>query len=266
MHGVERSPEPGFFDAVRCRYDDWGELYDAAGQQVRDCRGRRPQPCCRAHLSGLDGEAIRREIRDALRADFSGICGYCEQDCSSMVTVIEHFRPRWAFPDEWATWLNLVYACERCDDSKGDKWPGDPGDYDVCYSYISPSLIADQRSAEGFFEYYIGIDGDTDDDMAPGQMMPSENLSADEWWRANRTIEDLDLNSDSNSYASGDEPLPYLRSVYIESLLVQIEVEVGDWYDDIDATASILREYSERGQPFSSYVAAFAQSLGVQLR
>ena len=259
MHGAPRSPEPGFFEAVRCRYDDWGELYGAAGEQVRNCRGQGPAPCCRAHLKGLDGEGVRGAIRDALRRDFAGICGYCEQDCAGTVAVIEHFRPRWAFPDEWATWLNLVYACERCDASKGDKWPGAPGDYDARYSYVNPSLIANQQPAEEFFEYYVGIDGDADGDMAPGQMMPSANLSADGWWRANRTIEDLDLNSD---YELVGSRLPELRTEHLDYVLD----EIGDPAADVDRTAMVLSEYSERNQPFSSYVAAFARSLGVQGR
>ena len=269
MHGVERSPKPDFFDAIRCRYDNWGELYGPDGAQVRLCRDRRPAPCCRAHLNGLDGEGIRQEIRNMLRGDFSGMCGYCEQDCASIVTAIEHFRPRAIFPDEWITWLNLVYACQRCDERKGDKWPGPPGDMDISYSYVNPSVASAQRPAEEFFEYYIGI-GDSREyegngvDMVPGQMMPSSNLTASDWWRASRTIEDLDLNSDSNTNTSGDERLPYLRNVYLEFLLDQIESEIGDWYDDIDTTESKLKEFSQSGQPFSSYIAAFTMSLGIQ--
>ena len=264
MHGIARSPEPDFFDAVRCRYDGWDELYDVAGQQIRSCRGRRPEPCCRAYLAGLDGEGIRREIRDALRADFSGICGYCEQDCAGMVTVIEHFRPRWAFPDEWSTWLNLVYACERCDDRKEDKWPGTPGDAGTSYSYVSPNMVPGERPAEEFFEYYIRIGGADENernasDPVPGQIMPSANLSPSEWWRANRTIEDLDLNSD---YELVDDRLPDLRTDQLDYVLE----EIGDPDADMDRTATLLREYSEHGQPFSSYVAAFARSLGIDLR
>ena len=271
MRGVERSPEPDFFDAVRCRYDDWGELYGAPGEQVRDCRGRRPEPCCQAYVSGLDGEGIRQEIRNALRADFSGICGYCEQDCAGMVAVIEHFRPRWAFPDEWATWLNLVYACERCDNQKGEKWPDGSRDSGLSHSYVNPSLVPGQRPAEEFFDYYVGIGSPTGDtghngDLVPGQMLPSSGLSPSDWWKADRTIVDLDLNSDASDSVSGDERLPYLRNVYLETLIVEIESDIGDLYSNMDFTRSVLQEFSERGQPFSSYVAAFARSLGIRVR
>lgn len=271
MHGVERSPEPDYFDAIRCRYNGWDELYGTAGEEVRSCRGRQPAPCCAAYLHGLDGDGIRQEVRNALRTDFSGICGYCEQDCTSMVTVIEHFRPRSMFPDEWITWVNLVYACERCDYQKSDKWPGDAGSSDIAYSYINPSLVPDQHPAEGFFEYYTGIANPTgftgdNDDLIPGQIMPSTSLPAGDWWKADRTIVDLDLNSDANYSVSGDERLPHLRNVYLETLIMQIESDFGDLYSNIDLTRDIFRELSQPGQPFSSYVAAFARSLSVQVR
>ena len=264
MHGVERSPEPGFFDAIRCRYDRWDELYGVAGALVRDCRNRRPTPCCTAYLRGLDGEGIRQEIRNALRADFSGVCGYCEQDCADIVTAIEHFRPRLRFPGEWITWLNLVYACQRCDERKEDKWPGAPGDPDRSFSYVNPSLTPDQQQAEEFFEYYIET-GDAashvDDagDMVPGQVMPSSNLSSSDWWRADRTILDLDLNSD---YDQVDARLPDLRTDQLDFVLD----EIGDLTADVTRTSAVLQQYSQPDQPFSSYVAAFARSLGVQVR
>lgn len=264
MHGVERSPEPGFFDAIRCRYDRWDELYGVAGAQVRGCRNHRPMPCCAAHLRGLDGEGIRREIRNALRADFSGVCGYCEQDCSDIVTAIEHFRPRLWFPGEWITWLNLVYACQRCDERKGDKWPGAPGHPDRSYSYINPSLTPDQQPAEEFFEYHIETGDaashvDDAEDMVPGQVMPSSNLSSSDWWRADRTILDLDLNSD---YEQVDARLPDLRTDQLDFVID----EIGDLTGDVTRTSAVLRQYSQPNQPFSSYVAAFARSLGVPVR
>ena len=271
MHGVERWPEPDFFDAIRCRYDEWDELYDVAGERVRNCRNRKPSPCCTAHLQGQDGEGIRQAIRNALRSNFAGICGYCEQDCASLVTVIEHFRPRSLFPDEWIAWDNLIYACQRCDFQKEEKWPGPPGDYDESYSYVSPNLVLGKQPAEAFFQYYLGFEEDAEvagnsDGLVPGQMVPSSNLSPGNWWRAYRTIEDLDLNSDSNDNASGDERLPYVRNVYLETLIIGIESDLGDLYSNIDGARYLLQELSQPDQPFSSYVAAFARSLGLQVR
>ncbi len=271
MHGVERSPEPDFFDAIRCRYDGWDELYGTDGEQVRHCRNRQSAPCCTAHLLGLDGEGIRQAIRNALRDDFSGICGYCEQDCASLVTIIEHFRPRALYPDEWIAWVNLVYACQRCDDQKGEKWPGTLGDYDESYSYVNPNHVPGQQPAEAFFQYYTGFGEDVADvdsslNLVPGQIISSSNLSPSDWWRAFRTIEDLDLNSDSSDSVSGDERLPYIRNVYLETLIVTIESDFGDLCSNIDDARYVLQELSQPNQPFSSYVAAFSRSLGIQVR
>lgn len=257
MHEVMRSSEPDYVVAIRCRYDHWEELYDVAGVQSRVCRNRYPDPCCTAYLNRLDGEAIRQVLRNSLRYDFSGICGYCEQDCADTVAVIEHFRPRSRFPDQWITWVNLVYACQRCDERKGENWPGPPGDPRPSFSYVNPSATSGQRPAEDFFEYCVETGGEAD--LIPGQVMPSPDLSAADWWIADRTILDLDLNSD---YDPVDARLPELRTDQLDFVLEEISDPAEDW----DRTAEILLQYSRADQPFSSYIAAFARSLGIRVR
>lgn len=257
MHAVTRSSEPDYFIAIRCRYNRWEELYGAAGEEIRSCRNRYPAPCCTVHLQGLDGDAIRQIIRNALRNDFSGICAYCEQDCADLVTVIEHFRPRLRFPDEWITWANLVYACQSCDNQKGEKWPGTAGDPLASLSFVNPSASSDQAPAEDFFDYCMAEDDtNTDDRMVPGQVMPSGDLSSSDWWRAERTISDLDLNSD---YGQVDARLTELRTDRLDFVLA----EIGDLSAEGNRAAEMLRKYSQPDQPFSSYVAAFARSLGI---
>ena len=124
--------------------------------------------------------------------------------------------------------------------------------------------IGRERPAEEFFEYYIET-GDAashvDDagDMLPGQVIPSSNLSFSDWWRADRTILDLDLNSD---YEQVDARLPDLRTDQLDFVLD----EIGDLTADVTRTSAVLQQYSQPDQPFSSYVAAFARSLGVQVR
>ncbi len=112
MHSVQRSPEPGFFEELRAAYSRWKDL---------------------------DG-ASRIHIRNALAQDFGPICVYCERPCQPKQPrtqtedeetshrpndeTIDHFRPRSRFPHLWLDWLNLVYACHRCNQLKGDSWPG----------------------------------------------------------------------------------------------------------------------------------------------
>ena len=78
-----------------------------------------------------DKEAIRRakrkynkqEIREALEEMYSELCCYCE----TLLGVagfgrIEHRRPMNKFPQDAFNWNNLHWACEICNNSKGDKW------------------------------------------------------------------------------------------------------------------------------------------------
>lgn len=131
----------------------------------------------------------------------------------------------------------------------------------MSYSYVNPNVISDQQPAEVFFEYYVenGDVAGSNDSMAPGQVMASPNLSPDDWWRADRTILDLDLNSD---YEQVEARLPELRTDQLDFVLG----EIGDPTADERRTAIVLRQYAQPDQPFSSYVAAFARSLGIQVR
>ena len=104
MHLVQRSPEPAFFAVLRAAHTQWNDL---------------------------DG-GNRKQIRDALVADFGPICAYCEQPCQTPTRsgdsfneeTIDHFRPRHWFPHLWLDWPNLIYACHRCNQAKGGSWPG----------------------------------------------------------------------------------------------------------------------------------------------
>ena len=235
MHTVPRSPEPGFLASIAAVRSQWSEL----------------------------SFEERRNIRDALREDFSGCCAYCEKHCSGRPGVsehgetIDHFRPRSKFPDEWLRWPNLMYACVRCNDSKGNSWPEVTDNsnrrlsiiarYKPVSSYVSPNVHLGQPSAENYFAYRL-----TD-----GIIVAAETLSPDEWSLAYRTIDDLDLNSDRQ--AAGDS-LPYLRRERLDFVIDAI----GDPTMDIDRSMSILGAYSQPDQPFSSYIAAYVESLGIR--
>jgi len=62
-----------------------------------------------------DIEAIRRRYQYAC-----GYCGVTELDAGGELTV-DHYRPRSAGGGDDAD--NLVYACARCNQYKGDFWP-----------------------------------------------------------------------------------------------------------------------------------------------
>ena len=99
MHSVRRSPEPAFLADVRRTYARWQDV----------------------------DSPTRVQVRDALARDFGRICAYCEQPCQWPTRTgslrneetIDHFRPRSRFPNLQFDWLNLLYACKRCNRSQG---------------------------------------------------------------------------------------------------------------------------------------------------
>ena len=232
MHSVERAAEPDFLGPLRATCSQWQDL----------------------------NPTDRQRIRKALQNDFASLCAYCERDCSDS-TEIEHFRPRSKFPAEWLTWLNLVCACPRCNGKKGNLWPKESDAVNQRYSvfsgfipasaYVNPSAISSQQPAQEFFEFHLDYD-------KSGQIFAAAHLSVDELLMAQRTIEDLDLNDD---YGAIDKRLSEIRTDHLDLVLL----EISDPTADLDRTEALLREFSQPNQPFSSYVAAYTKSMGIQL-
>ena len=151
----------------------------------------------------------RNRIRDALWRDFGPVCAYCQQGCQptqSRITPedeppsneesIDHFRPREQFQDLQFEWLNLVYACYRCNQQKGGKWPVNDDlmnqmlaaayhpRYTPIAEYVNPIDAVGRRPAHEYFNW----------DFDSGEMFPSEQLGPTGWSIARRTIDDIDLN------------------------------------------------------------------------
>lgn len=65
----------------------------------------------------------------ALRADFNGSCGYCDDDDVYALGArgfhIDHFAPKAKFPHLRDSYDNLVYACPICNVYKGNYWPSE---------------------------------------------------------------------------------------------------------------------------------------------
>ena len=241
MHSVERSPEPGFLAQMRSDHSDWDEL------------------------NGGD----RRRIRDALARDFSSICAYCEQPCQPTrgrdrteggeesplpyEETIDHFRPRSRFPELWLDWLNLVYACYRCNQSKWDSWPtaddiknrllaaAHRPRYVPALEFVDPNAADSRRPAQEFFDY----------DFDSGEIRPAELLDDIEWSTARRTTYDIDLNDD----------LSDLRSYHPDSLVNQRRYRLYLIIEQIGADPGmrdqVVQSATQPNRPFSSYVAAY---------
>lgn len=154
-----------------------------------------------------------------LQGRFESICAYCERRCErppsgkkperDQDNTVDHFKPKSCdrFPELTHSWENLVYACYRCNQAKGNKFPGkvpaekgliedlidqideadkygkrfvDPSESD---GYVNPRDPAEK--AETFFEF-----------SRDGKILPNHDLDNLKWSKAVRTICDFDLNEE----------------------------------------------------------------------
>lgn len=86
------------------------------------------KPHCRRH--GPQGYPSHRHYRNWLRDEFCFRCIYClrreEWLTLSADFEIDHFLPKSKHPDVEKDYDNLVYACNRCNRTKAEKYLPDP--------------------------------------------------------------------------------------------------------------------------------------------
>lgn len=79
---------------------------------------------------GPSGYASCQRFRPWLRDEFDFRCIYClKRETWGQVTFefdLDHFEPQSLNPRRRLDYLNLVYACHRCNSIKGDQAVGDP--------------------------------------------------------------------------------------------------------------------------------------------
>ena len=177
-----------------------------------------------------------------------------ERGRSSWAETIDHFRPRSKFPHLTYDWLNLVYACERCNKAKADRWPEHDdlvnaflAAYDrfiPASEYVNPSFNADQLPASDFFDF----------DVQSGEIVPADGVSDNEWSIAMRTIRDIDLN-DSNLGENDPSHLWNRRLDWLSSLMSELEA-----VDNFEARMRLMYAFTQPDQPFSGFVSAFFSS------
>ena len=232
MHSVQRSPEPDFLAQLRSSHTQWNDLEDKS----------------------------RRRIRTSLRQDFGRVCAYCEQQYDPEAyrnvhnaETIDHFRPRSRFPGLSFDWLNLIYACYRCNQSKGNSWPGYDDEitnkilaarhtqYTPPSEYVDPNATAGHRPTHEFFDF----------DVDTGEIAPASELDDLEWSTARRTIWDIDLN-DKRLGENDHRHLWNLRR-YQRYLLIEALNSV----DDTNAKIQMLAEFIKPDKPFSGFIRAY---------
>ena len=198
----------------------------------------------------------RHRIRQALSQDFRRICAYCERYCLPVTQTgnspdeetIDHFRPRSRFPEQRFDWLNLIYCCRRCNQVKGDNWPG-YGDVIIeslmpASEYVNPNAAEDSRPASGYFSF----------DAETGEITPADGLSPSEFATAQRTIRDIDLND--GLLGENDPSHLWNRRLRQRRLMIQ-----GlDALDDFDARVQMMFEFMLPDKPFSGFITAYLMS------
>ncbi len=222
----------------------------------------------------MDG-ANRSRIRDALKRDFGPVCAYCQHFCQPTQPrtetgetpppfdeeSIDHFRPRGRFPGFWLDWSNLVYACYRCNQNKGDQWPvfDDMKNqiltaafrprYTPVSEYVNPNETDNRRPGHEFF----GWDSDS------GEMMPAERLAQVEWSFARRTIDDIDLNGELSELEGFDPDHIFNQRRYHLYLFME------RLNSDSNFRNLVMQGVTPPGQPFFGFISAYLNGLSPEV-
>jgi len=156
MHWVDREQEPNSLAKIRNKYTKkWVEYYS-------NDKGKKPT------------DSYWTDYIDRFRQAFSDNCGYCETLCKG---EIDHFRPKSKFPKLVYEWVNWVFSCHDCNQSKLNKW--------LSFSYVDPCTHLPKERPENFFDF----------DLDTGEILPKKNLSKVKKNQIWRMIVDLKLNA-----------------------------------------------------------------------
>ncbi|MFZ5442212.1 MAG: hypothetical protein ACOZQL_19545 [Myxococcota bacterium] len=147
-----------------------------------------------------DGRSILEPIRDALAALTHDHCSYCDgfPIDSTGKKEIDHFKPKFEFPDEAFSWPNLYLVCSACNGVKLAVW--------------NEQLIRPDEPGYQFDRYFF-IDGVT------GELHPNPAASPADRARALETIRVFGLQRSGlcierrkaimSIRAAGDQSNPY---------------------------------------------------------
>ncbi len=106
-------------------------------------------------------------------------CSFCDGYPFDMSKeTIEHFRPKSLFPELAYTWNNLFYACDRCQEEKGEKFD---------------DLLLKPDSTDYTFSRYFMVDYRT------GELAPNPTASDTDQQRAQITIACYGLNIEARN-------------------------------------------------------------------
>lgn len=138
---------------------------------------RRETPAHGFRWPQREGRSLLEIVREALAAMTRGHCSYCDSHPlhESGLPTVDHFRPksRPEFYELVCAWTNLFLSCTACNHAKREQWDE---------ALLRPDEL--DFGFERYFEYRFDS----------GRLEPASIASAEDRWRAARTIEILDLN------------------------------------------------------------------------
>ena len=152
----------------------------------------------------------------------------------------------------WLDWLNLVYACRRCNKAKNDKWPAQNDGtnqllaeieprYTEASEFVNPNAGSLPKPADDYFEFLI----------PSGVIEPQEGLGDVEWSNARRTIADIGLN-DSELGPYDERHLCNRRRRQVRRLTDRLKQ-----LNTFEERFQLMREFTLPDKPFSSFVSAY---------
>lgn len=138
MIHIERAPEP---QALIKNGKKWLENitkakadYDEAKTKYNEAKAKGEKPESIAKFKTDLDKALDKykhdEVRETLETMFHGKCAYCEAYIKHIdFGDIEHFYPKAKYPLCAIKWLNLLFACAKCNqENKSDNFPLDTDD------------------------------------------------------------------------------------------------------------------------------------------
>ena len=142
------------------------------------------------------------DIRDALSSMYRKYCCYCEAKITTVSYAhIEHRKPKRKFCEEAFLWDNLHFACEKCNEAKGQKWKAGAPILDACVDPIDHHLT--------YRESNTGLRRWPANESARGQM----------------TIDHARLNRESQDGLPGDRTAVYMETLRSIHYINRLEIE-----------------------------------------
>lgn len=171
MMPFRREPAPPFWTE---KEQEWLDKVLKSREEAK----KAANPLDREHQS----RTLRQHFRESARIAGRGLCTYCDGKLKEQSREeIDHFLPRFEFPELALCWTNLYPACQVCNqDNKGTRWWCD---------LLRPDVdLSDEDSLSAFRRLFWF-------EPESGRLLPAEGLSRFMKLRVRMTLRIFGLNT-----------------------------------------------------------------------